>query len=42
MFSSFVSVLLSLLTDAVIQAVALQALRECLLNPPAIKVIIVS
>ena len=40
MFSSFVSFKLSLLTDAVIQAVALQALDECLLKPLATKTVL--
>ena len=37
MFNSFVAFLSSLLTDAVIQEVALQAWDECLLELPAKK-----
>ena len=41
MSNSFVAFISSLLTDAVIQAVALQALDECPLELPARKTVIV-
>ena len=40
MFNSFVVFISSLLTDAVIQEVALQAWNECLLELPAKKTVI--
>ena len=41
MFNSFVSFILFLLSNALIQTVALQIMEECLLEPPVIKTVII-